>query len=116
MSVNNQYRIHKVLGILRPGFRNITKTLTDMDLMLIEEDFEKLLLVPDHYNAKEYDRVFSAMSIPSCLWRRTGEIYKANKQFADLVGIPKSQLKEGAHCIYELMREQSSVNYWEVKS
>lgn len=24
------------------------------------------------------------MGIPSCLWRRTGEIYKGNKEFAEL--------------------------------
>jgi transcription activator of gluconeogenesis len=43
------------------------------DLVFIEEAFERLLL--------EYDRVFSAMAIPACLWRRTGEIYKVGFAF-----------------------------------
>lgn len=75
--------------------------------MFIEEAFERLLL--------NYDRVFSAMGIPACLWRRTGEIYKVqptfhigvlvgemmltlwvqgNKEFADLVGVDVTQLRD----------------------
>ena len=49
------------------------------DLVLIEEAFERLLL--------DYDRVFSAMGVPACLWRRTGEIYKGNREFSELVGV-----------------------------
>ena len=56
------------------------------------------------------------MGIPSCLWRRTGEIYKGNKEFAALVGVPIEQLREGKLAIYELMAEESAVNYWEVRN
>ena len=55
------------------------------------------------------------MGIPACLWRRTGEIYKGNKEFAALVNVPIENLREGRLCIYELMAEESAVNYWEVK-
>ena len=93
--------------------------------MFIEEAFERLLL--------DYDRVFSAMAIPACLWRRTGEIYKANREFAELVGVDNYMLRDvcvtfisllqvrthsssqGRLCIYELMAEDSAVNYWEVR-
>lgn len=34
------------------------------------------------------------MGIPACLWRRTGEIYKGNKEFAALVGVPIEQLRD----------------------
>lgn len=54
------------------------------------------------------------MGIPACLWRRTGEIYKGNKEFAALVNVPIENLREGRLCIYELMAEESAVNYWEV--
>jgi hypothetical protein len=54
------------------------------------------------------------MGIPACLWRRTGEIYKGNKEFASLVNVPLEMLREGRLCIYELMAEESAVNYWEV--
>lgn len=78
------------------------------------------------------------MGMPACLWRRTGEIYKGNKEFAALVNVPLEMLREvspiisesaifvneddsnscflfqGRLCIYELMAEESAVNYWEV--
>ena len=41
-----------------------------------------------------YDRVFSAMGVPACLWRRTGEIYKGNRQFSELVGIDGMMLRD----------------------
>lgn len=34
------------------------------------------------------------MAIPACLWRRTGEIYKANREFAELVGVDNHMLRE----------------------
>ncbi|KAI9227104.1 MAG: hypothetical protein DHS80DRAFT_17730 [Piptocephalis tieghemiana] len=105
MSALSRQRILSVVGTFRPAFRAIAQTLTDIDLVLVEENFERLLL--------DYDRVFSAMGIPACLWRRTGEIYKANREFADLVDMPISLLQEGKTCIYELMAEESAVNYWE---
>jgi hypothetical protein len=55
-------------------------------LVFIEEAFERLLL--------DYDRVFSAMGIPACLWRRTGEIYKGNREFAELVGVDVGRLRD----------------------
>ncbi|KAJ3114974.1 hypothetical protein HK100_001504 [Physocladia obscura] len=105
MSPTSRTRILNVMGLFRPRFQWVAQRLTDMDLVLVEEAFERMLL--------EYDRVFSSMGIPSCLWRRTGEIWKCNKEFAQLVGIPMDQLKEGRLSIYELMSEESAVNYWE---
>lgn len=61
-------------------------TLSNQDLVFIEEAFERLLL--------DYDRVFSAMGVPACLWRRTGEIYKANREFAELVGVNGYMLRD----------------------
>lgn len=98
-------RIGEMLNSFRPTFRSIAQALTDIDLLLVEEGFERLLL--------DYDSVFNAFGVPACLWRRTGEIYKANREFADLVGIPLARLHDGRVCIYELMTESSTVNYWE---
>ncbi|KAI5479341.1 Zn(2)-C6 fungal-type transcription factor [Pseudohyphozyma bogoriensis] len=105
MSQTSRQRTLRILSEFRPAFRAIASGLTDLDLVFIEEAFERLLL--------DYDRVFSSMGIPSCLWRRTGEIYKGNKEFADLVGVPIEQLSGGKLAIYELMAEESAVNYWE---
>ncbi|KAG8715927.1 hypothetical protein FRC08_010011 [Ceratobasidium sp. 394] len=105
MSNESKKQILQPLSVLRPKFRAIAQSLTDIDLVFIEEAFERLLL--------DYDRVFSAMGIPACLWRRTGEIYKGNREFAELVGVDVSRLRDGKMCIYELMSEESAVNYWE---
>ncbi|KAJ8462667.1 hypothetical protein ONZ45_g17856 [Pleurotus djamor] len=125
VSQESKSQILQPLSVLRPKFRvewvprfrtfayiyssyfyqAVAQSLKDIDLVFIEEAFERMLL--------DYDRVFSAMGVPACLWRRTGEIYKANREFAELVGIDGYMMRDGRLCIYELMAEESAVNYWE---
>lgn len=105
MNASSRQRILKPLSEFRPAFRAIARTLKDVDLVLVEESFERMLL--------DYDRVFTSMAIPACLWRRTGEIYRGNKEFASLVGVMTDDLKDGKLAIYELMSEESAVNFWE---
>ncbi|KAK9465044.1 hypothetical protein V1512DRAFT_77743 [Lipomyces arxii] len=105
MSPVSRQRILKPLSIFRPAFRAIAQTLIDVDLVLVEEAFERMLL--------DYDRVFTSMAIPACLWRRTGEIYRGNKEFAALVEVPVEELRDGKLAIYEMLSEDSAVNYWE---
>jgi len=105
VSQESKQQILQPLSVLRPKFRAVAQSLRDIDLIFIEEAFERLML--------EYDRYFSSMGIPACLWRRTGEVYKGNREFAELVGVEGSMLREGRLCIYELMTEESAVNYWE---
>ncbi|CAG8475769.1 12049_t:CDS:2 [Ambispora leptoticha] len=103
MTNNSRQRILNSLGTFRPAFRAVAQSLMDFDLVLVEEQFERLLL--------DYDRVFSSMGIPACLWRRTGEIYKGNKEFASLVGVPIEMLREGRLCIYEANSFIACINY-----
>ncbi|CCD25044.1 gluconeogenesis transcription factor RDS2 NDAI_0E02270 [Naumovozyma dairenensis CBS 421] len=105
MDIISKQRILKPLSSIRPAFRSIARSLKDLDLMLVEENFERLLL--------SYDRVFTSMSMPACLWRRTGEIYRANKEFAMLVDCTVDELRDGKLAVYELMTEESAVNFWE---
>lgn len=105
MSDASQQRILKSLSTFRPAFRAAANAARVADREHVEENFERMLL--------DYDRIFSAMSIPACLWRRTGEIYRANKEFAELVETSVEDLKEGHLTIYELMSEESAVSYWE---
>lgn len=105
MNESSKQRILSPLSTIRPAFRAIAKSLKDVDLVLVEEGFERMLL--------SYDRVFTSMSIPACLWRRTGEIYRANKEFASLVDCTVDDLRDGRLAIYELMTEESAVNFWE---
>ncbi|KAJ7455955.1 hypothetical protein B0H11DRAFT_1704011 [Mycena galericulata] len=105
VSQESKQQILQPLSVLRPKFRAVAQSLRDIDLVFIEEAFERLLL--------DYDRVFSAMGVPACLWRRTGEIYKGNREFSELVGVRGEDMRDGRLCIYELMAEESAVNYWE---
>jgi hypothetical protein len=105
MNHSSKQRILKPLSVFRPAFRAVAQSLKDIDLVLVEEAFERMLL--------DYDRVFTSMAIPACLWRRTGEIYRGNKEFAGLVEVNVEDLRDGKLAIYELMSEESAVNYWE---
>ncbi|TFK22417.1 hypothetical protein FA15DRAFT_671532 [Coprinopsis marcescibilis] len=105
VSQESKQQILQPLSVLRPKFRAVAQSLRDIDLVFIEEAFERMLL--------DYDRVFSAMGVPACLWRRTGEIYKANREFCELIGLDGATMRDGRLCIYELMAEESAVNYWE---
>lgn len=105
MSPDSRSRILAPLSKFRPAFRAIAKKLTDVDLILVEEAFERLLL--------DYDRVFTSMAVPACLWRRTGEIFRGNKEFAALLNLPRESLRDGKLAITELMAEDSAVSYWE---
>lgn len=42
----------------------------------------------------EYDRVFASMAIPACCWRRTGEIFRGNKEMAELIQVPMEELRD----------------------
>lgn len=105
VSQESKQAILQPLSILRPKFRAVAQSLRDLDLVFIEEAFERMLL--------DYDRVFLAMGIPACLWRRTGEIYKGNRAFTELIGLDGHLMRDGRLCIYQLMAEESAVNYWE---
>jgi len=107
MTSANRKRILAVMGTFPPAFRKVAQSLTDLDLLLVEESFERLLY--------DYDRVFNSVGIPASLWRRTGEVCKINQEFASLVNIPFQKFcsPENPICIYELMSEDSIVNYWE---
>ncbi|KAF3910587.1 hypothetical protein ABW21_db0203155 [Orbilia brochopaga] len=105
MSPSSKQRIQKSLERFRPQFRQKTHQLTDIDLIFVEEWFERSLM--------EYDRVFAAMAVPACLWRRTGEIFRGNKEFAELIHVPIEHMRDGKLAIYELIAEDSAVSYWE---
>lgn len=82
----SRQKILKQLDKFRPKFRERMQSLTDMQLMLVEMWFERTLM--------EYDRVFASMAIPSCCWRRTGEIFRGNKEMAELIHVPIDQLRD----------------------
>lgn len=50
-SPTTRQAILRPLSVFRPAFRAISQTLSDIDLVFVEEAFERLML--------DYDRVFS---------------------------------------------------------
>ncbi|KAK4543416.1 hypothetical protein LTR36_005559 [Oleoguttula mirabilis] len=102
---SSQRRILEQLGRFRPKFREAMQSLTDMQLVLVEMWFERSLM--------EYDRVFASMAIPACCWRRTGEIFRGNREMAELIGVPMERLRDGRLAIHEIIAEESLVSYWE---
>ncbi|KAF2666799.1 hypothetical protein BT63DRAFT_319123 [Microthyrium microscopicum] len=98
-------RILKQLDKFRPKFRELIHPLTDEQLVYVEVGFERKLM--------EYDRILSSMAIPACCWRRTGEIYRGNKEMAELIHAPMEQLRDGKLAIHEIFAETSLVMYWE---
>lgn len=101
----SQIRILKQLDRFRPKFREAMKNLTDMQLVLVEMWFERSLM--------EYDRIFASMAIPACCWRRTGEIFRGNREMASLCGREWEDLRDGRMGLHELLGEESLVSYWE---
>jgi hypothetical protein len=82
----SRVRILRQLDRFRPKFRDRMQKLTDMELVRVEMWFDKSLM--------EYDRVFASMAMPACCWRRTGEIYRGNKEMAELIHVPVSKLRD----------------------
>jgi hypothetical protein len=91
---NARTRILRQLEKFRPKFRELIHPLTDEQLVYVEVGFERRLM--------EYDRIFSSMAIPACCWRRSGEIYRGNKEMAELIHVPMEQLRDVSSIITQL--------------
>ncbi|KAL2175363.1 meiosis protein SPO22/ZIP4 like-domain-containing protein [Thermothelomyces heterothallicus CBS 202.75] len=105
VSASSKQKILRQLDRFRPKFREKIKDLTDMDLVLVEMWFERTLM--------DYDRVFASMAVPACCWRRTGEIFRGNKEMAELIKVPVEDLRGGKIALHEILTEESNVRYWE---
>lgn len=86
MKPNSRQKILRQLDRFRPKFRERIESLTDIELVLVEMWFERSLM--------EYDRVFASMAVPACCWRRTGEIFRGNKEMAQLIHVPIESLRD----------------------
>ncbi|KAI1269362.1 hypothetical protein F5Y18DRAFT_96407 [Xylariaceae sp. FL1019] len=101
----SKQKILRQLDRFRPRFREKVQGLSDIELVYVEMWFEKSLM--------EYDRVFASMAVPACCWRRTGEIFRGNKEMAELIHVPVERLRDGKVSLHEILTEESLVRYWE---
>lgn len=99
MSPASKQRILRQLDRFRPKFREKVHALTDIQLIYVEMWFEQSLM--------EYDRVFASMAIPACCWRRTGEIFRGNKEMAELIHVPMERLRDVKPSLLMIMAGQS---------
>jgi hypothetical protein len=83
---SSRMKILRQLDRFRPKFRERMQSLSDVELVRVEMWFERSLM--------EYDRLFASMAIPACCWRRTGEIFRGNKEFAELIHVPMEQMRD----------------------
>lgn len=118
---SSKQKILRTIHHFRPKFREKAQGLTDLQLLYVEMWFERQLM--------DYDRVFASMAVPACCWRRTGEIFRGNKEMAELINVPVDQLRDvcassviatawvltgqGKIALHEILTEESMVRYWE---
>ncbi|KAK2606983.1 hypothetical protein N8I77_005697 [Diaporthe amygdali] len=102
---SSKQKILAQINRFRPKFREKVQQLTDIQLVYVEMWFERTLM--------EYDRVFASMAVPACCWRRTGEIFRGNKEMAELIGVQVEDLRDGNIALHQILTEASVVRYWE---
>ncbi|ORY93999.1 hypothetical protein BCR43DRAFT_461407 [Syncephalastrum racemosum] len=98
-------RISRALALFRPSFLALIMNLTEEDLVFMEKCMQRTLL--------EYEKLISFSGTPTVVWRRTGEVCLVGKEFLLLTQWPKDTLLNKKTYIYELMDNQSAVEYWE---
>ncbi|KAJ6786818.1 hypothetical protein PWT90_02646 [Aphanocladium album] len=105
IAASSKQKILRTIHHFRPKFREKAQGLTDLQLLYVEMWFERQLM--------DYDRVFASMAVPACCWRRTGEIFRGNKEMAELINVPVDNLRDGKIALHEILTEESMVRYWE---
>ncbi|KAG0745639.1 hypothetical protein G6F57_001552 [Rhizopus arrhizus] len=105
MSREDLRRISRALSLFRPSFLSLIMNLTEEDLVFMEKCIQRTLL--------EYEKLISFSGTPTVVWRRTGEVCLVGKEFSLLTQWTKDMLLNKKTYIYELMENQSAVEYWE---
>ncbi|KAM3581949.1 Transcriptional regulator of nonfermentable carbon utilization [Umbelopsis sp. WA50703] len=105
MSREDLMRISRALALFRPSVLASMMNLTEDDLIFTEKSLQRTLL--------EYEKLISYSGTPTVVWRRTGEIALVGKEFSLLTQWSRDMLLDKKTYIYELMSNESAVEYWE---
>ncbi|KAJ3117087.1 Transcriptional regulator of nonfermentable carbon utilization [Nowakowskiella sp. JEL0407] len=105
MEKDDIMRICRSLAHFRPSFMAQMMHLSKEDLIFMEKCFQRTLL--------EFERLILCSGTPTVVWRRTGEIALVGKEFSILTQWSRDQLLSKKTYIYELMDNNSAVEYWE---
>lgn len=95
----------------RPTFIAYSSSLTEDDLVFLEQCFQRSLL--------EYEKYFALSGTPTIIWRRTGQIAAVGPEFCMLTGYQMQDLVvdqssgNPGRFIVELMDDKSAVDYFQ---
>lgn len=96
------------LAEFRPIFIACSVTLTEEDMIFMEQSYQRTLL--------EYDKFISQIGTPTCVWRRNGQISYVNDEFSLLTGWTRDELLNKMTFIVELMDDDSVREYFKTFS
>lgn len=98
----------KSMAAYRPSFIATTKTLQEDDLIFMEKCFQRTLL--------EFQKFITSSGTPTVVWRRTGQIAAAGREFCILMGCEHTDLVRSTdpRFIMELMDDSSVMRYFDV--
>ncbi|KAF9145239.1 Transcriptional regulator of nonfermentable carbon utilization [Mortierella sp. GBA39] len=105
MDKEEMMRVCRAMAMFRPSFIALIMNLTPEDLIFMETCFQRTVL--------EFEKLISFSGTPTVVWRRTGEIALVGKEFSLLTQWSRDQIFNKKTYIYELMDNQSAVEYWE---
>lgn len=100
-------RVCQAMARFRPGSIATIRTLTEADLLLCEQIFQRTIV--------ELARILPLTASPHCIWRRTGELCWCSREFSIITGWAGSTLMAG-RTIFELLDDRGVVEYWEAYS
>jgi PAS domain-containing protein len=96
-------KVCKALAQFRPNMIAQIRTLGESDLILMERAFQRTVL--------ELQKILPLTGAAHCVWRRTGEISFALREFCILTGWTANSLC--SRSIHEILDEVTVVEYWE---
>ncbi|GAV56373.1 hypothetical protein ZYGR_0BB01500 [Zygosaccharomyces rouxii] len=92
------------LAEFRPIFIACTASLTEQDMIFMEQCYQRTLL--------EYAKFIVQIGTPTCVWRRNGQISYVNEEFEILSGWNKEELLNKMTFIIEVMDDESVRDYF----
>lgn len=92
------------LAEFRPIFIACSVTLTEEDMIFMEQVYQRTLL--------EYARFIALSGTPTCVWRRNGQISYVNEEFEVLSGWKREELLGKMTFMVEILDDESVREYF----
>ncbi|CAB4256688.1 similar to Saccharomyces cerevisiae YBR239C ERT1 Transcriptional regulator of nonfermentable carbon utilization [Maudiozyma barnettii] len=96
------------LAEFRPIFIACSVTLTEEDMIFMEQVYQRTLL--------EYAKFIELSGTPTCVWRRNGQISYVNEEFEILTGWKREELLNKLTFVVEILDDESVRDYFKTFS